>query len=134
MDSVRILSHLHQRFPSLMAVYAFGSRVQQNGLHAHALSDLDLAVMVEGYADPVLLFDVANELADICQCPVDLLDIRAASSVMQSQIWTQGQRWWAKDMRASLFEAAMLNEKLYLDAARQGLLNDIAQRGTVYGR
>ena len=134
MDADRILSHLHQRFPSLMAVYAFGSRVQQHGLHAHAESDLDLAVMLEGYADPVLLFDVANELADICQCPVDLLDIRAASSVMQSQIWTQGQRWWAKDMRASLFEAAMLNEKLYLDAARQGLLNDIAQRGTIYGR
>ena len=68
MDADRILSHLHQRFPSLMAVYAFGSRVQQHGLHAH------------------------------------------------------------------LFEAAMLNEKLYLDAARQGLLNDIAQRGTIYGR
>ena len=134
MDADRILSHLHQRFTSLMAVYAFGSRVQQHGLHSHAQSDLDLAVMVEGYAEPVLLFDVANELADICQCPVDLLDIRAASSVMQSQIWTQGQRWWAKDMRASLFEAAMLNEKLYLDAARQGLLNDIAQRGTIYGR
>ena len=117
-----------------MAVYAFGSRVQQHGLHAHSQRDLDLAVMVEGYAEPVLLFDVANELADICHCPVDLLDIRTASSVMQSQIWTQGQRWWAKDMRTSLFEAAMLNEKLYLDAARQGLLNDIAQRGTIYGR
>jgi predicted nucleotidyltransferase len=134
MDADRILLHLNKRFPALMAVYAFGSRVQQHGLHAHSQSDLDLAVMVEGYAEPVLLFDVANELADICQCPVDLLDIRTASSVMQSQIWTQGQRWWAKDMRASLFEAAMLNEKLYLDAARQGLLNDIAQRGTIYGR
>ena len=134
MDADRILLHLNQRFPALMAVYAFGSRIQQHGLHAHAQSDLDLGVLVEGYADPVLMFDVANELADICQCPLDLLDIRAASSVMQSQIWTQGQPWWAKDMRASLFEAAMLNEKLYLDAARQGLLNDIAQRGTIYGR
>ena len=134
MDADRILLNLNKRFPALMAVYAFGSRIQQHSLHAHAQSDLDLGVLVEGYADPVLMFDVANELADICQCPLDLLDIRAASSVMQSQIWTQGQRWWAKDMRASLFEAAMLNEKLYLDAARQGLLNDIAQRGTIYGR
>jgi predicted nucleotidyltransferase len=130
----RILLHLNKRFPALMAVYAFGSRIQQHGLHANAQSDLDLAVLVEGYADPVLMFDVANELADIAQCPVDLLDIRAASSVMQSKIWNQVQRWWAKDMRAALFEAAMLNEKLHLDAARQGLLNDIALRGTVYGR
>lgn len=95
MDADLILLHLKQPFPALMAVYAYGSRIQQHGLHAHAQSDLDLdlAVLVEGYADPVLMFDVANELADIAQCPLDLLDIRAASSVMQSQIGNQGQRW-----------------------------------------
>jgi len=33
-----------------------------------------------------------------------------------------------------LFEAAMLTEKLHLDEMRKGLLDDIAARGTVYGR
>ena len=67
-------------------------------------------------------------------CAVDLLDLRAASTVMQYQIITTGQRWWASDVQAALFEAAVLSEKTALDTARAGLLADIQQRGTVYGR
>jgi predicted nucleotidyltransferase len=133
MDTKSILSLLEQRLPTLMAAYAFGSRIKDAGQHANAESDLDLAVLVEGYADPVLLFELAGELADITQCHVDLLDIRAASTVMQSQILTQGKRLWAKDVRAGLFEAAMLNEKIYFDQSRQRLLHDVMERGSVYG-
>jgi predicted nucleotidyltransferase len=133
METKSILSLLQQRLPTLMAAYAFGSRIKDAGQHANAESDLDLAVLVEGYADPVLLFELAGELADITQCHVDLLDIRAASTVMQSQILTQGKRLWAKDVRAGLFEAAMLNEKIYFDQSRQRLLHDVMERGSVYG-
>lgn len=133
MDIQPILSRLQQRLPTLMAAYAFGSRITNAGQHANAQSDLDLAVLVEGYADPILLFELAGELADIAHCHVDLLDLRAASTVMQSQILTQGQRLWAKDVRAGLFEAAMLNEKIYLDQTRQRLINDVMERGSVYG-
>ena len=133
METKSILSLLQQRLPTLMAAYAFGSRIKDAGQHANAESDLDLAVLVEGYADPVLLFELAGKLADITQCHVDLLDIRAASTVMQSQILTQGQRLWAKDVRAALFEAAMLNEKIYFDQSRQRLLHDVMERGSVYG-
>jgi hypothetical protein len=62
------------------------------------------------------------------------LDLRAASTVMQNQILIQGQRLWAKDVRAGLFEAAMLNEKIYLDEARQRLVNEVMERGSVHGR
>ena len=133
MDTRSILSLLEHRLPTLMAAYAFGSSIADAGQHANAQSDLDLAVLVEGYADPVLLFELAGELADITRCQVDLLDLRAASTVMQSQILTQGQRLWAKDVRAGLFEAAMLNEKIYLDQTRQRLVNDVMERGSVYG-
>lgn len=44
-------------------------------------------------------------------CPVDLLDLRAASTVMQYQIIITGQRWWARDAQAPLFEVAILSEK-----------------------
>ncbi|WP_310625288.1 type VII toxin-antitoxin system MntA family adenylyltransferase antitoxin [Limnohabitans sp.] len=134
MDTTPILLCLSQRLPSLMAVYAFGSQVKDAGRHANANSDLDLAVLVEGYADPLQLFDLAGELADIAHCHVDLLDIRAASTVMQNQILTQGKRWYAKDVRVGLFEAAMLNEKIYLDQARQRLVQEVMERGSVYGR
>jgi predicted nucleotidyltransferase len=134
MDTTPILSLLQQRLPTLMAAYAFGSRIKHAGQYAHAESDLDLAVLVEGYADPLQLFDLASELADITRCHVDLLDLRATSTVMQSQIFTQGQRLWSKDVRAGLFEAAMLNEKIYLDQAKQRLVHDVMERGSVYGR
>lgn len=126
-----VVSCLRDQVPGLLAVYAFGSRLQGT---ARPDSDLDLAVLVAGYADPLQLWDLAGQLADRAGCPVDLLDLRAASTVMQYQIITTGGRWWAADAQAALYEAAILSEKTELDAARAGLLADIAQRGTVYGR
>lgn len=131
MNKAILLQILRQRVPDLLAVYAFGSRVTG---HAGPGSDLDLAVLVAGYADPLALWTLAGDLADAAGCPVDLLDLRAASTVMQYQIITTGQRWWALDGRAALLEAAILSEKTALDTARAGLLGDILARGSVYGR
>ena len=89
----------------LLAIYAFGSRIHGT---AQADSDLDLAVLVAGYADPLDLWHLGSDLSDRVGCPVDLLDLRAASTVMQYQIVTTGQRFWVKDGQAPLFEAAIL--------------------------
>ena len=121
---------LQARLPDLLAVYGFGSRVQGT---AGPDSDLDMAVLVAGYADVTLLWQLSGELADIAGCAVDLLDLRAASTVMQYQVVTQGERWWARDAQAAMFESAILSEKTALDTARAGLLADIRERGTVYG-
>lgn len=131
MNREAIIRILQDRVPALLAVYAFGSRIEGT---ARADSDLDLAVLVAGYADPLALWDLAGELADVAGCTVDLLDLRAASTVMQYQIITRGQRWWTRDAQAALYEAAILSEKTELDRARAGLLQDIRQRGSVHGR
>ena len=134
MHKASLITLLQQRLPGLLAVYAFGSRIENQGLSARSDSDLDLAVLLEGYGDPLTLFNLSGSLADIAGCTVDLLDIRAASTVMQYQILTLGTAWWRKDVRAGLFEAAMLSEKMALNVARAGLIHDVAQRGRVYGR
>jgi len=134
MNKESLITLLQQRLPGLLAVYAFGSRIENQGLSARSDSDLDLAVLLEGYGDPLTLFNLSGPLADIAGCTVDLLDIRAASTVMQYQILTLGNAWWRKDVRAGLFEAAMLSEKMALNEARAGLIHDVAQRGRVYGR
>ena len=126
----RTVRTLQARLPDLLAVYGFGSRVQGT---AGPDSDLDMAVLVAGYVDVTQLWQLAGELADIAGCAVDLLDLRAASTVMQYQIVTQGERWWARDAQAAMFESAILSEKTALDTARAGLLADIRERGTVYG-
>ncbi|HWO99483.1 MAG TPA: hypothetical protein VNL74_02495 [Methylococcus sp.] len=65
---------------------------------------------------------------------MDSLAPRAASTVMQYQIIATGERCWARDVRAGLFESAILSEKTELDTARAGLLADIHRDGRVYGR
>ena len=91
-------------------------------------------MLVAGYAEPLSLWELSGELDDLADCPVDLVDLRAASTVLQYQIIMTGERWWRKDGQASLFEAAILSEKTALDTARAGLLDDIQKRGSVYGR
>lgn len=131
MNRSAILQALQARVPDLLAIYAFGSQVQGT---AGPQSDLDLAVLVAGLADPVSLWDLSGDLADLAGCPVDLLDLRAASTVMQYQVITTGERWWAKDAQAALFESAVLSDKTELDAARAGLLADIQATGVIHGR
>lgn len=126
-----IVSAIRAEFPSALAIYAFGSRIDGT---ANTESDLDLAVLVAGYAAPIKLWNLSGELSDITACPVDLLDMRAASTVMQYQILQTGRRLWAQEPQAGLFECFVLSEKIALDSARAPLLNDIQTRGSVYGR
>jgi len=126
-----VVAAIRAAFPQTLAVYAFGSRINAT---ANVDSDLDLSVLVAGYADPLRLWELSGELADIVGCPVDLLDMRAASTVMQYQILQTGRRLWGRALEAGLFEAYVLSEKTELDTARAGLLADIQTRGSVYGR
>lgn len=126
-----VVSAILSAFPQSLAIYAFGSRINAT---ANADSDLDLAVLVAGYAEPLLLWDLSNQLADLTGCPVDLLDMRAASTVMQHQILQTGRRLWGQEPAAGLFECYVLSEKTALNSARADLLADIQTRGHVYGR
>jgi predicted nucleotidyltransferase len=125
-----VLSTLRGAWPELLAVYAFGSRMQ--GL-ANADSDLDLAVLLPGYAAPLKLWELAHQLAAEVGCAVDLLDLRAASTVMQHQVLMHGRKLWSIEPAVGLFEAFLLSEKTQFDEARASLLADIAKNGRVYG-
>jgi predicted nucleotidyltransferase len=131
MNTAAIIQFLRQQLPSLQAIYLFGSRAQGN---ADTTSDADIAVLTQEKADPVRLFELAGSLADITGCDVDLIDLRGASTVMQYQIITTGQRLWTRDSHAALYESFILSEKTTLDEARAGLIADIRESGVVYGR
>jgi predicted nucleotidyltransferase len=126
-----IVKTLRQALPDVIAIYGFGSRVQGA---ATPDSDWDIAVLVPGRVDPVTLWTLAQDLADILGHPVDLVDLRSASTVLQYQVITGGERWWARDSRADLYETAILSEKTAIDEARAGLIRDILREGRVYGR
>ena len=130
MDFKLILDVLQRAIPSLSAVYAFGSQVSGD---AGPESDLDLAILADTPPDAVRLWEIASELMDIAGCAVDLLDLRAASTVMQYRVITSGKRLWMRDSGPALYESFILSEKTELDEARKGLLNDIRASGTIYG-
>lgn len=127
----RICDLLLAHIPHILGIYAFGSRIHGT---ANAESDLDLAVLVAGYAAPLQLWDIANQLATELHYDVDLLDLRAASTVMQYQVITTGIRLWKKDIQCDLFEVYVLSEKTELDEARAPLLEQIKKEGSIYGR
>lgn len=126
-----IVMLLQNRLPNLLAVYVFGSQLSGD---ADKNSDLDLAVLVAGYADPIDLWDISSDLAELVHCEVDLLDFRAASTVMQYQILTKGDRLFAIDSSISSYESSLLSEMTALNEARAGVLADIQKDGSVYGR
>ena len=125
-----VVAGIRIRFPQAIAIYAFGSQVQGT---AGPDSDLDLAMLVAGYADPIALWELASKLTDVAGCPVDLLDLRAASTVMQYQVITTGQRLWSAGLAAGLFECYVLSEKTELDTARAPLMADILATGRIHG-
>jgi predicted nucleotidyltransferase len=131
MDEQRIIAYLRSELPALLGIYLFGS--QASG-HADGGSDVDLAVLVEGKADPLRLWELGQSLASQLNTDVDLVDLRAASTVMQYQIVTTGRRIWERDAQPALYESFILSEKTALDTARAGLLDDIREEGSVYGR
>ena len=57
-----VVSAMRTALPQALAVYAFGSQLAGT---AQAGSDLDLAVLVAGYADPVALWELAGRLEDV---------------------------------------------------------------------
>src|SRR5690606_29877714 len=104
----RVYTELQNAFPRALSIYAFGSRTQGT---TNADSDLDLAILVAGYADSLQLLNAANQLANKLGYEVDLLDLRAASTVMQYQVITTGHRLWTKDMQAELLNFLSLKKK-----------------------
>ncbi|MBF0185051.1 MAG: nucleotidyltransferase domain-containing protein [Magnetococcales bacterium] len=126
-----LLSTIRQTIPHLLALYAFGSRVSGE---ATPDSDLDLAILTPGKTEPLTLWRLSGDLAGLTGGPVDLLDLRAASTVMQYQIITTGQRLWVRDAQAALYESFILSEKTALDEARAPLIKIIQQEGTIHGR
>lgn len=115
----------------LLAIYAFGSQVSGQ---ARADSDLDLAVLLSGTADSVALWTLAQDIAAMLDIDVDLVDLRKASTVMQHRVVTSGERWWARDEQAGLFEAFVLSDKMALDEARAPLMADIQREGRIHDR
>lgn len=125
-----LVSTIRQHFGDTQAVYLFGS--QASGA-ARPDSDLDLAILAPGPLDAEALFTLAGELAGIVKLQVDLVDLRAASTVMRSQIIANSRRIFCSDpVMCTRFEDLAFSSYARLNEERSGILQDIQARGRVH--
>lgn len=117
--------------PEVLAIYLFGSH--SLGLQ-HADSDIDLAILPKKKLSETEVWTLAQALAAKHSRDVDLIDLKQASTVMRMQVISKGQRLYCSDEEScEVFEDFVFSDYAHLNEERAGILQDIAQRGTVYG-
>ena len=126
-----LLSLLRDRVAGLEAVYLFGSAATET---EHNASDLDLAFLAPRPLDPVDRFDVQEAMAVAARRNVDLVDLRAASTVMQAEALRTGRLVLDTDATArAFFEMRTLSAYALLNEERSEIIKAVRERGQVYG-
>lgn len=115
----------------IVAVYVHGSWGTQD---ERSNSDLDMAVLA---ARPLTLEDRLNfmrriELTIGAAHEIDMADMSHANSVFAALVISSGDRIYSKGIEADRFEMKVLATYARLNEERQGILDDIIKRGTVY--
>lgn len=128
---VRIILEHH---PSAQAIYLFGTYGRADEWPD---SDVDIAVLLppeHGRPQPQLMPTPCHyALADALGKPVDLLNARGVSTVLQKEIVQSGRRLYSKDDNA-IAEFEMLTLCLYqkLNEERKAILDSFQQTGRAY--
>ncbi|HHI93659.1 MAG TPA: nucleotidyltransferase domain-containing protein [Gammaproteobacteria bacterium] len=127
-DIVRLAN---KNLPGLISIYRFGS---WGTPYARADSDVDLAVLLQGAIGGAHLWEVAQDIARVIGKDVDLVDLLQTSTVMRMQVISTGKRLYCSDpVVCERFEDYVYVAYARLNEERRGILEDIKQRGTVYG-
>jgi predicted nucleotidyltransferase len=125
-----LLDVLRTRVSGLVAVYVFGS-AETGG--AHAASDLDLAVLSSSRLDPMFRWELQGDLAACAGRSVDLVDLRAASTVMQMQVVSTGRLVLSMDsVQVDRFEMYVYADYCRLNEERRAILDDVKRRGRIH--
>jgi uncharacterized protein len=126
-----VTDYLMSTLDELQAIYLFGS--QATGA-ATPSSDVDLALLLPTPLTAEQRWKLGAELADRLRTDVDLIDLRQASTSLQYQVVSEGRRLWHCGIDSDEFELTVLSEYWDLTIQRRELIEEIKQRGSVYGR
>jgi predicted nucleotidyltransferase len=127
----QIVAVLREAIPGLIAVYRFGSTASGR---THAASDVDLAVLATAPLAATARFDLQERLAARLHRDVDLVDLRAASTVMRMQVVSTGTLLAAIDPAAQeQFEDLTYSAYARLNEERREILEQVRREGRVHG-
>ncbi len=130
MQDKKLIDIVREAVPSLIALYRFGS--QATGA-AHPQSDVDLAILAAEPCAPQRLLELREQLAALLHRDVDLIDLRAASTVLRMQVLAHGECLDSDhDPARERFEDLVYASYARLNEERRGILDDIRARGAIY--
>lgn len=123
---------LIDRFGPATSVYLYGSFAAGR---ARPGSDVDLAVLRTAPIDARALIDAALELPGVIDRDVDLVDLRAVSTVLAAHVVAEGRLLHEGDRsNRQHFELLALRLYMELNELRRPILEAIARSGRIYGR
>lgn len=131
MNDTALIEYIRSSIPDLIAVYCFGSQAKGT---ARPHSDIDLAVLTHAPIASLRRFELAQELATHLHTDVDLVDLRAASTVMRMQVLSTGTCLATFDEPARrTFEMYSYADYARLNEERRDIVKGVTARGLVYG-
>lgn len=111
-------------------IYLFGSRAADR---ARSNSDYDIAYLSDKHLSNYERFMLAQELAAILNRDVDLVDLKQASTVFQTEIIETGKVLYGDHSTdKALFEMRALKDYAILNEERRVILENISERGQIY--
>lgn len=131
MSLVDIVATITSALPDVAAIYRFGSH---GSTSERRDSDVDLALLGRQALDSSRVWHLKHELAIKLGREVDLVDLATASTVLQAQVITNGERLFCADARyCESYEDYVLSSYARLNEERKGIISDILKRGSVHG-
>ncbi len=127
-----LIRAIREFIPDCQAIYRFGSWGTPAQKHD---SDIDLAVLSSSILETVSCWELAQSLASLAGCNVDLVDMLRASTVLRMQVLASADRLYcADDYGVELFEDVVFSSYARLNEERRELVADVRARGSVYGK
>lgn len=124
------VEEIRRSFPEVKGIYVFGSIVSD---FFNENSDLDLAILLNKPADPLLIWEVAQNIAYRINRDVDLIDLLNATTVMRFQIISTAKRIDTQNFPAcDQFEDLAYSMYLRFNEERKDILEDIKKSGKIY--
>ena len=128
----RMVDLLRRRLGGLRLVYWFGSTATGTAFCGDD-SDLDIAFYAMDPVGGSLRYELLIEASVMAGCSVDLVDLRAASTVLMWQVLESGRLVYESDPRFTAdFEVMILARYCALTEERHELLESIQQQGYIH--
>lgn len=117
-----IIQFLNSQLAEIKAIYLFGSQITDD---TDANSDVDIAVLTSSKIDPLVRWNVEQDLARLLDKSVDLVDLLSASTVFQFQVVSKGRCIYDPFNSDITFGAQVYSQYHLLNLERQDILRAI---------